>query len=49
MDSKSIVIIMIFNIFLLVLIGWSIWYLKSPIPLFGLVFLFKYKRKIPAN
>jgi hypothetical protein len=49
MENKAILSIMIFNICLLFLVGWCVWYLKSPIPFFGLMFLYKYKRKIPAD
>jgi hypothetical protein len=45
MNSKVWLLVLIYNLTLFVLIGWSIWYLKSSVPLFGLLAAVSYSRK----
>lgn len=43
MKNKAYVVFILYNIGLFTLIGWSIWYLKTPIPIIGLLFTMKLK------
>lgn len=46
MNNKILISAIVYNLALFSLIGWSIWYLKSPTPLFGLLATVSYSKKL---